>query len=235
MDRNKSSILKDVLKVIVGLVSAPLIVVLIMILLVWIAGYGRVYETTNIEKYGRIKGNFDNDRPREFIFSFFPEEIEDDFSDISYLYKAKKGDAYAYECYLEFVIEDTAAYNAFVEKHIERSESVPFLYDEAFYEQSVSNVFDIDHPITAEGAYSIGTAELGKILYSDQQQRIIFVALGMFDGGGATTAELGHFFSRFHIDPAEYAKTAYGTGYYQEQGITNEEFWSDAGKPVPWA
>lgn len=223
MSKNKPSFVQNASKVIVTLITIPLIVGLIMVLPVLLAGYGRIYETTRIEDYGKITGNFDNDRPSEFIHSFFPAEIGDNFSDISYLYKAKKGDTYAYECYLEFVIKDPDAYFAFVEEHIARSESTPFLYDIAFCEQSVSNVLYLQPSETKKDPYAIGAAELGKILYSDQQQRIIYVALGMYDGGGATTAELGFFFSRFHIDPWKYAKTAYASGYYQELGVTNEE------------
>ena len=219
MDKNRNSFIQGALKVIAVLITIPLIITLLILF----AGYGKVHETTRIEDYGIITGNFDNDTPEEFIRSFFPSEIEDSFSDISYLYKAKKGDAYAYECYLEFVIEDADAYAAFVEKHCVRSESSSFLYDEAFHEQSVSNVLFLQPSEIEEDAYAIGTAELGKVLYSDQQQRVIFVALGMYDGGGATTEELGYFFSRFHIDPWVYAKTAYASGYYQDLGITNEE------------
>ena len=73
-----------------------------------------VFETNDIADYGIIKGNYDNERPKEFVFSFFPKTIEDYFSDVSYHYKAKKGDTYAYEVYLEFVIQDPQTYNAFI-------------------------------------------------------------------------------------------------------------------------
>ena len=35
---------------------------------------------------------YDNDYPAEFMFSFFPEGISEDFSNVSYHYKAQKGD-----------------------------------------------------------------------------------------------------------------------------------------------
>jgi len=185
--------------------------------------YGEVYETTRLDQYGRITGNFVNDVPEAFIHSFFPESIEDSFSQIIYHYKAKKGDGYAYECYLEFVIEDTDDYEDFIERYIERESSVPFVYDESFQEQSVSNVLSLQTPEEKTVAYPIGTAELGKILYSDEQHRIIFVAIGMYDGGGANTIELGHFFTRFQIDPFEYMKSAYPNAYHQELGIQNKD------------
>ena len=33
-----------------------------------------VFETNDIADYGIIKGNHDNERPKEFVFSFFPKK-----------------------------------------------------------------------------------------------------------------------------------------------------------------
>ncbi len=214
----KKPAVKKAIKIVAGIVTVLFVLVLIQLLL----GYGRVYETNRIEDYGKIVGNLDNEKPAAFIHSFFPDEIEDCFSDVTYHYKAKKGDVYAYECYLEFVIEDPKEYAAFVAEYISQDDVLPFAYDMKFREQTISNVLCLNE-IPEDKTYSIGTAELGKILYSDQEQRIIFVALGMFDGGGMTTEELCRFFSRFNIDPWEYAKTAFASGYYQDLGITNTE------------
>ena len=185
--------------------------------------YGDIYETTRINDYGKITGNWVNDEPEAFVHSFFPKQIEDSFTDIIYHYKAKKGDGYAYECYLELVIEDPDAYAAFIENTVDKSKCTPFAYDPAFQEQSISNVFYIWRRNEREAIYVLETAELGKILFSDEQQRVIFVALGMYDGGGATTIELNHFFSRFQIDPWEYMQTAYATTYYQKLDIPNKD------------
>lgn len=203
------------------IISVFVIVAIVIALCVFLPGYGEIYETTYLWDYGKIIGNFDNDTPKAFITSFFPEEIDDSFSEIVYHYKAKKGDGYAYECYLEFVIEDPDEYQAFVEEHINVDESVVFAYDEHFYEQSVSNVLLLQTPRENEAVYPISNAELGKILFSNEEQRLIFVAIGMYDGGGTNTVELSHFFSRFQIDPLEYEKTAYATNYYQEKNIPN--------------
>lgn len=73
-----------------------------------------VYETNDIADYGVIIGNYDNENPQEFVFSFFPERIEEYFSNVNYHYKAKKLDTFAYEIYLDFVIEDTQLYNTFI-------------------------------------------------------------------------------------------------------------------------
>lgn len=183
---------------------------------------GGIYETSNINNYGKITGNFHNDVPNAFIFSFFPDEIEDSFSQIDYHYLAKKGDTYAYECYLEFVIQDPTDYTEFLNGIIERDMCLPFVYDESFKECSISNVLDLETQYS-KGVYSVGTAEIGKILFSDNEQRIIFVAIGMYDGGGADTSELGYFFTRFEIDPWEYEQNAYATPYYQDLGVLNKD------------
>ena len=84
--------------------------------LYWLNRPAPVYETNDITDYGIIKGNYDNDSPKKFVSSFFPENIEAYFSDVTYHYKAKKGDTYAYEMYLEFVIQDTEQYAFFLSK-----------------------------------------------------------------------------------------------------------------------
>lgn len=182
-----------------------------------------IYETTSINDYLEIKGNYDNETPEAFIRSFFPEEIDDSFSQLIYHYKAKKLDAYAYECYLEFVIEDPDAYRDFIDQYVDEQACTTFLYDGQFREQSISNVLMVWQSQPEEAVYQLEQAELGKILFSDEQQRVIFIAIGMYDGGGTDTVELGHFWNRFQIDPWEYSRSAFATGYYQEKGITNEE------------
>lgn len=205
-------------------VAAVLLIIPVFIALcIWLPGYGDIYETATANDYGKITGNFDNETPAAFIHSFFPEELEDSFSSIVYHYKAKKGDAFAYECYLEFIIEDADAYFDFTERYIDRNLSTTFVYDADFQEQSFSNVLDLQTPRASEAVYPISAAEIGKVLFSDEQQRLVFVAIGMHDGGGANTVEFGHFFSRFQIDPWEYMQNAYATPYYQELDIPNKD------------
>lgn len=213
------SVILSILKVLAVLLIIPLA----FILLILAQGYGDVYETTEISNYGKFKGNFDNKQPEKFVKAFFPNEIDESFSQIIYHYKAKKGDTYAYECYLEFVIEDVDAYQDFIERYVDRNTSSTFAYDEDFKEFVISNIFDLQTPDPQESMYAIGNAAVGKILFSDEQQRLIFVAMGMYDGGGANTVELGHFFSRFQIDPLEYMQHAYASSYYQSLGILNKD------------
>ncbi len=155
-----------------------------------------VYETNSIADYGNIVGNYDNETPKEYIFSFFPETISDSFSDVTYHYKAKKFDTYAYEAYLEFVIEDEAVFSEFIKPYVD--DSAPSVYDESFMEKSIFHHLCLDH--NTETETYIEDAEIGKILYSEDEQRIVFFALGLHDGGGTRVSELSYFVDRFGID-----------------------------------
>lgn len=182
-----------------------------------------VYETNDIADYGVIKGNYDNERPTEFVLSFFPKAIEEYFSDVSYHYKAKKGDTYAYEMYMEFVIQDTQVYNAFIADVIGDNTIEPFYFDSDYQVYYVSNYLylspniTISHndntkqPVVKEDKAKppvIENAKIGAVLFSDTEQRIIFFALGVYDGGGTSTDELNYFFERFEVNPWVYEKRA---------------------------
>lgn len=190
-----------VLLAIVGMVATiAFIVFLLPRLVLWYWGNNaKVYETNNIADYGAFVGNYDNETPSQQIMSFFPEQCEDYFSNVVYHYKAKKLDTYAYECYLEFTIEDSAQYNSFLAQYVEEEKCTDFLYDTDFQEYTISNTLVLQEN-NDESVYPIESAYLGKILFSNQQQRIVFFALGVYDGGGTNTEELGYFFSRFQID-----------------------------------
>lgn len=182
-----------------------------------------VYETNDIADYRVVKGNYNNDSPRRFVSSFFPERIEAYFSDVTYHYKAKKGDTYSFEMYLEFVIQDTQTYNAFIADVIGDNASEPFYFDSSYQVYYVSNYLFLSPtstiirndkskpPVMKEDKSkppSIGSAKIGAVLFSDAEQRMIFWALGNFDGGGTYTDELNYFFNRFEINPWVYEKQA---------------------------
>lgn len=190
----------------------------------YFAASGTTYETNDVAQYGKIKGNFVNDEPKNLIFSFFPEEIDDPFTDITYHYKAKKGDAYAYECYLEFVIEDAESFAEFLDRNVDQEKATVFKYDKEYMDYTISNIFSMDEKHqSALGGYSIGYAKCGKILYSIEEQRLIYFSLGVYDGGGTDTTELCYLFSKFNIDVTQYQLDAYNSWKDQNDGITYAE------------
>lgn len=182
-----------------------------------LAGYGSVYETSDPFDYGKIIGNFDNDTPEEFIFSFFPDGIEESFENVVYHYKAKKFDAYAYEAYLEFTISDSAQFEAFLNAAVDESKCNTFQYDNSYAEFVISDVFLLEDSDSADQEHYISSAKVGSILFSREKQKFIFVAFGVHDGGGTSATELGYFFDKFNIDPAEFESHAYMSYYQQEQ------------------
>lgn len=162
---------------------------------------------TEVEQYGKIIGNYDNGTPTEFIESFFPPQIKDTYSDITYRYKVVRGDTYAYEAYLEFQISDTAEFFAALEAFVNQNNVTVFPYDNSFMEYTIEDELQLSIRSTQERTCSIQYANFGKILYSIDDQRFVFVAIGMLDGGGADTTQLGFFFSRFNIDPRDCASS----------------------------
>ncbi len=168
-----------------------------------------VYETNDPRNYLKIVGNYSNEEPQEFVSSFFPAAIEESFSDVEYHYKAIRGDTYAYEAYLEFVIEDKDKYNSLILSIVDKQASNVFPYDSSFCEHTIAHEYEIWKSSSSNKStndlYVLERAKVGKILFSDAEQRLIFVAIGMFDGGGARTKELGYFLERFNIEPKDLA------------------------------
>lgn len=170
-----------------------------------------IYETNSVEDYGKIEGNYDNGSPKVYMESFFPKQIEDNFQDVNYHYKAVKGDTYAYEIYLEFKLEDSEEFQKYIESLEMNQPLTTFAYDSSFQEYTVSNVFMLTSlpEETASDAKHIGMAKIGKILFSYSEQRVIYIAMGVHDGGGVTTDSLGFFFNQFNIDAEEFEANAY--------------------------
>ena len=201
-------------------------VILFVVFLVSIFSYflfrpAPIYETNDVADYGIVKGNYDNDTPQEFISSFFPERIESYFEDVQYHYKAKKSDTFAYEMYMEFVIQDTQTYNAFIADVIGDNAAEPFYFDPDYQINYVYNYLELSPDRTKRYDNKskqtvwkedkskppiIQAAKIGAVLFSDTEQRIIFFAFGLYDGGGTSTDELDYFFNRFEINPWVYQK-----------------------------
>lgn len=194
--------LRSALKCVVAVLLLLIVFVLVM---VW-SVFPRQYVTTDLSDYGKYTGNNDNKFPREFISSFFPESIDESFSNVRYSYRAQKNDAYAFETYLEFQIEDADVFQAYISQNIGRNVT-DFRYDETYKEYIIADEFRLSSPEEDEeltAPYHIRYAKVGKILYSQTEQRIIYIAMGVYDGGIAKTDFLCEYFNRFNIDPLEY-------------------------------
>lgn len=209
---------KKISPAVILIVFVPIVIVmLVSTVLIMGCVYGmffepQYYSTTDIADYGKYIGNYDNESPQIFITSFFPEEISTAFSDIHYSYKAEKSDSYAFEAYLEFTIQDNDIFEQHIAAAVGRNETKAFCYDPSFTEYTVSeclwfvgNEMRYDYNLDSESQdYHIEEAHIGKILYSVAEQRVIYIAIGVYDGGATTTNYLSTFFNRFQIDPMEY-------------------------------
>ena len=172
-----------------------------------------VTEFNSLKDYGVITGHGAGHRAREMFAEIFPKQIEEFFSEANYHYKSVNGaDARSYEISLEIMIEDSAAFRNYIQNISAGKQQSVFLYDETYCCYSISTPWirlDSKTPCdNCEGEpihYHIDSADIEMILVQPDTHRIIFVAMGVFDGGGVSTADLHWFFDRFNIDPLVYA------------------------------
>ena len=198
--------MKNLLKVLIISVSFwALIIVLIVGAL--LLTKPKQYATSDINNYGNYIGNADNQFASKYISAFFPEIIESSFTDVTYSYRAQNLGNYAFEAYLEFVIEDEKAFHEFISGKTSGLECKEFPYDPNFVEYTLDDMLDID-VINGEDKQNrqiwISTARIGKILCNAEEHRIIFVAMAMRDAWDAYSDYFCCYFDRFNIDPTKY-------------------------------
>lgn len=165
------------------------------------------YATSDIKNYGHYIGNADNQFASEYISAFFPENIESSFTDVTYSYRAQDWGNYAFEAYLEFVIEDERVFQEFISAKTAGMKSKVFSYDPNFVEYKLDDSLSVSVIDGGEDQISkiwIGSAKIGKILCNEKEHRIIFVAMAMRDAWDAYSDFFCCYFDRFNIDPAKY-------------------------------
>lgn len=167
----------------------------------------KIYKTTDIEEYGDYSGTYNDQFVSNYIGSFFPESLDNrSVKVVRYSYYAKKSDTYGFEAFLELKTNDSDTFEQCVFEIAPESEWKPFVYDSAFMEYSIENVLQLGDQVNG-AYYPIEQAKIRKVLFNAEAQTIIYVAIGVYDGGGTGTDELNVFFDRFNIDPAQYAQT----------------------------
>lgn len=221
------------LTVALTLVAAVGFLLLLPTIICELGGYGDIYETNDIADYGNITGTFMDKEVKAYIFSFFPSDISSEFKDPQYHYKAVKGDGYAFECWLEFVVEDDKTFKALTERYTDSPRTSVFAYDQSFMDYTIDNHIDLANdldPSKTLPPYHILSADIGKILFRQEDRRIICLAMGMYDGGYATTEHLSYFFTRFSIDPLDFEQQSF------RNPRENQEYWENqgAGSVIPF-
>lgn len=170
-----------------------------------------VYETNDVGKYGEYIGNHVDDYPQSFISSFFPRCLEPYFEDVQYQYKALPIGPYACEVYLEFTISDEELYQSFFEEATRGMSGQPFPFDNNFVSYNVVDKLVVNpqvHKRSPDGKefyYFQDDAEMGKILFCHEQQRVIYCAIVISYDGGYATDCFDAFYTRFGIDPLAYS------------------------------
>ena len=188
----------------------------LMYLLVYIENRGQPthYETDSIENYGDYPG-IAEEYMTNYISRFFPDQILDDFHNVQYAFHRSNVDTYSFEAYLEFTVDSADAFHKHVQEATEGMIQGTFVFDSDYqefvlYDSDSGIVYDhlqLGREYTEDGitSHQIHYAKIAKILVNYEEQRVIYVALALHDGGGTRTSFLRSYFERFSIDPKEYA------------------------------
>jgi len=175
------------------------------------------YETTSLSDYGSYinVGGQVNSQAEAYISRFFPASLSAQFQKIRYSYRSCTADSVAFEAFLEFTIEDAEEFRAYTDSVTSAMVPEEFRFDRAYKQYvlsdpqtgSLQDSLKLGKSYTdyqGDTHYYIDSASIAKILVNEEEHRIIFVAMQLYDGGGTGTSFLNAFFTRFHINPAEY-------------------------------
>lgn len=193
----------------VVLIWTLLSLVVIVVMFISFVAPTQYTEMVDIADYGIFTGTNSDSFTQMYINSFFPVELDPSFDVISYSYRAENNDSYGFEAYLEFRIDDTETFDEYIQTLDVYGEPTEFPYDYTFVEYNIEDGFDLSSvPHPSIDAYPIEYARVRKILYSTETQTIIYIAIGVYDGGGVDTSYLCTFFERFCIDPRVYEQVS---------------------------
>lgn len=202
--------------VIIGAILAFFVFAGLVYFLVDIENHGQptYYETYAIEDYGNYPGRAE-EYMNNYISVFFPDHISDDFQNVQYAFRRSNVDTYAFEAYLEFTIDSADAFQCHVQEATTGMIPGTFHFADDYqeyvlYDSNSGLLYDHlqlgrEYLESGIASYQIHYAKIAKILVNYEEQRVIYVALALNDGGGTRTSFLRTFFERFNIDPKEYA------------------------------
>lgn len=173
-----------------------------------------LYETYSLEDYGNYPG-LAEEYMTNYISRFFPNQILDDYQNVRYVFHRSNVDEYSFEAYLEFTFDSADAFHRHVQEATTGLLPGTFAFDDNYQEYVVydsDSGFVYDHlrlgqeytEEDGERSHQIDYAKIAKILVNVEEQRVIYVALALHDGGGTRTSFLRTYFERFNIDPKEY-------------------------------
>lgn len=192
----------------------PLFFFLCVIIFTWGVGFQETgvffsLVQTDPRVYNRHIGNLDNKTPEIFFQSFFPPEIEDFYSNVSYRYKAQIPGSYACEKWLEFSFLNQQQFEEYYQNLKQYGEPQAFPYNGQYEVWIISNTLNLYERSTKHipTTLSIGEAKIGLILCDHQNQHFVYAALMVSDGGTAAVDDLNYMFEKLNISPSEYAQS----------------------------
>jgi len=165
--------------------GGKIIIALSLILLVCgIAGFlllsAKPTTLTDPSAYGVYSESDMTDEKSKLINSVMPAKLEPFFDVVSYSYTEINDGTHSFEIFLEVRIKDTAVFDEYTSSLASEDEWEPFTRDNSYLEYAVCNT----------------PAELGVILFSREEQTVIFTARGVYSGCENASA-LNAFSSRF--------------------------------------
>ena len=177
----------------------------------------RITETNDISDYGVLRGTgtikSDHLAEKEF-FALFPASISPFFEDVHYHYKAIDDYTFAFEASLEFTISDWDSFCSYIDSIAPMAEFDVFPYADGYFEylpqENYLGLSVPDSKKTDEGErssyYRIDEAKISRILIQPSEQKVLFILLSVKEDHWTKTTDLDDFFSRFSIDPKEFAE-----------------------------
>ena len=130
----------------------------------------KIHSTTDIAEYGDFPTTEYGYEIKPYTDNIMPPKIEDFFADPVY-YFGYCNAPYMHEVYLEVTIEDEETYTAYVQGLLEGKETETFFYNDEYQEYVLTDILYL------ADKDSLSKSEVQKILFSDKQNKIIFISL----------------------------------------------------------
>lgn len=163
----------------------------------------KIVSTTDINEYGKFP-TFESEEAKieNYTNVVMPKKIEDFFSEPIYYFGYCR-ELYMHEVYLEVKIEDETQYKNYISNLVNEAPTNEFFYDRSFQEYVITDVLGLQHEDEPFGP-TITKTEIQKILFCDENNKIIFISLVLLYADYVLHIEDFYYFKRFNIDVSKY-------------------------------
>ena len=169
----------------------------------------RRIETNDPSDYGAIQGTTRTAKKTAIkdFERYFPPKIEPFYDDVQYHFITQDVDALSYEIFLEFVIPEQEAFDAWTASTAQQGDFQPCPFAEGWLEMvPEKNYLHLSGSVSEpKDDPRIDSANIQRTLIQPVERRIVIVSLRVSDGGASRVSELNIFFNRFELDPKTFA------------------------------